>query len=72
MVINDRSGQLLTLREAAELLNIHVNTLRRWSNRRLIRSYRISQRGDRRFRLEDINKFLAQLDGHKSKKEKDG
>ena len=44
--------------EAASLLGIHTNTLRRWSDRGLIRAYRISQRGDRRFRQEDIDAFL--------------
>ncbi len=71
MVIKDKSGYLLTLREAAQLLSIHVNTLRRWSDSRVIRSYRINRRGDRRFRLEDINLFLAQLDIQKGRKEKD-
>jgi len=44
--------------EAASLLGIHANTLRRWSDRGVIRVYRISQRGDRRFRREDIHAFL--------------
>jgi excisionase family DNA binding protein len=70
MVIKDKSGHLLTLKEAAQLLHIHVNTLRRWSDRGSIHAYRINRRGDRRFRLEDINLFLSQLDTLKGNEEK--
>jgi excisionase family DNA binding protein len=52
---------MLTVREVARLLNIHSNTLRRWSDRGIIRAYRITRRGDRRFRREDIARFLAEL-----------
>lgn len=51
---------MLTTREAASLLGIHTNTLRRWSDKGVIRAYRISQRGDRRFQREDIDAFLAE------------
>lgn len=53
-----QSKVILTLGEAARLLGIHTNTLRRWSDKGLIRTYRISQRGDRRFRRDDIDAFL--------------
>ena len=41
---------MLTITEVSRLLHVHPNTLRRWSNDGLIKSYRINQRGDRRFR----------------------
>ncbi len=69
MVTYDRDG-LLTVREAARLLHVHPNTLRRWSDRGLIRAYRITHRGDRRFPLEDIGRFLAELDAHNGNGEK--
>lgn len=53
-------GPLLKVREVARLLHVHSNTVRRWSDRGLIRTYRISRRGDRRFRREDIIRFLVQ------------
>lgn len=49
---------LLTTTEAAELLNIHVNTVRRWSNKGILETYRIGSRGDRRVRRGDVDKLL--------------
>ena len=56
---NDIDG-MLTINEVARLLNVHINTVRRWSNQGALKSYRIGSRGDRRFRQEDIENFLAQ------------
>jgi excisionase family DNA binding protein len=53
--------QLLTPREAALLLHVHESTLRRWSDQGVIRAYRISPRGDRRFRRDDLNRLLLEL-----------
>lgn len=57
----DKRGKMLTPREVAELLHVHTNTLRRWSDKGTIVAYRISSRGDRRYRLEDIDCFLARF-----------
>jgi len=54
-------GPMLTVKEVTRLLHIHSNTLRRWSDAGIIKAYRISHRGDRRFRREDITRFLAKL-----------
>jgi excisionase family DNA binding protein len=56
----DEIMPMLTIKDVARLLNIHVNTARRWSDQGIIKSYRISCRGDRRFRQEDIARFLAE------------
>ncbi len=61
MVNDNEIGPMLTVREVAWLLHIHSNTVRRWADLGLIRTYRISRRGDRRFRREDIAHFLAEL-----------
>ena len=49
---------MLTTRDVARLLGLHINTVRRWSNQGLLKSYRIGPRGDRRFRREEIDSFL--------------
>ncbi len=49
---------LLTPRQAADLLNVHVNTLRHWSNKGILETYRIGPRGDRRLRRQDIVNLL--------------
>ena len=64
MIGNNQVGPMLTVREVARLLHIHVNTVRRWSDQGIIRAYRITRRGDRRFRREDIACFLAELNGN--------
>jgi excisionase family DNA binding protein len=49
---------MLTTSDVARLLNVHINTVRRWSNQGIIKTYRIGSRGDRRFRQEDVSIFL--------------
>ena len=63
-------GPMLTVREVARLLHVHANTVRRWSDRGIIRSYRITRRGDRRFRREDIARFLAEFNVSKGDEKK--
>ena len=50
---------MLTISDVAHLLNVHINTVRRWSNRGIIKTYRIGSRGDRRFKREDITNFFS-------------
>jgi excisionase family DNA binding protein len=64
LVDEEQMGNMLTVQEVARLLHIHPNTLRRWSNRGLIKAYRITPRGDRRFRREEILDFLAKLNAN--------
>ena len=53
------SDATLTVTKAARLLGVHPNTIRAWSDRGRLRFYRINQRGDRRYRLGDLQRFLA-------------
>ena len=63
MANGDHMSDMLTVREVARLFHIHPNTLRRWSNKGIIRAYRITARGDRRFKREEIARFLAEFNG---------
>jgi excisionase family DNA binding protein len=63
---------MLSIRDVSSLLGVHANTVRRWSDRGLIRAYRISRRGDRRFRRRDVARFLAELNLERSKANKSG
>ena len=54
------SGPMLTATEVAEMLHLHVNTVKRLGDRGELPFYRVCKRGDRRFRLDDVMKFLAQ------------
>ena len=51
---------MMTISDVARLLNVHINTVRRWSNQGILKAYRIGSRGDRRFQQEDIAIFLAE------------
>ena len=51
---------MLTTSEVARLINVHINTVRRWSNQGILKAYRIGSRGDRRFRQEDVDSFLSE------------
>ena len=53
---------MLTTRDVAHLLGLHHNTVRRWSKRGILKSYRIGARGDRRFKRENIDRFLEEAE----------
>ena len=55
-------ASVLTVREVAQFLHIHANTVRRWSDLGILKGYRIGPRGDRRFRQEDVFAFLPRED----------
>ena len=49
----------LSVTKAARLLGVHPNTVRAWSDAGRLRYYRINPRGDRRYRVGDLQRFLA-------------
>ncbi len=65
MLGNEMMLPMLTVREVARFLNIHTNTVRRWGDKGILRAYRITSRGDRRFKREDIDSFLDELNTHR-------
>jgi len=68
MLGHDEIIPMLTIQDVARLLNIHVNTARRWSDQGVIKSYRITRRGDRRFKQEDIANFLSEYNDFNANK----
>ena len=70
-MVSDREIEpMLPVREVARLLHVHSNTLRRWADRGVIRAYRITRRGDRRFRRADIARFLAEINANRGNRKK--
>ena len=57
-MINNDIKPMLTTSDVARLFNVHINTVRRWSNQGILKTYRIGSRGDRRFDQKDIEQFL--------------
>ncbi|MEX1120277.1 MAG: helix-turn-helix domain-containing protein [Candidatus Paceibacterota bacterium] len=55
--------EILTLRQAANVLNCHPNTLRNWDNEGVLKAIRIGRRKDRRYKKEDVFKILKQNNG---------
>ena len=66
MVDSSQIESMMTVGEVARLLHIHINTVRRWSDQGIIKSYRITRRGDRRFKREDIAFFIAEFNPYGS------
>lgn len=54
--------ELLSLKETAEILKCHPNTLRQWDKKGILKAVRFGQRKDRRYKKEDV---LAMLSGKK-------
>ncbi len=54
-------NQLLTSGEVARILQLNVNTIRRWCDRGIIEHYRIGTRGDRRIPLSFIDDIISQV-----------
>ncbi len=50
--------ELLTISEAAEVLKVHPNSLRKWDKRGFLKAVRFGQRGDRRYRRIDLESFI--------------
>ena len=49
MTYNPEIPELLTIKQAAEMINVHPNTLRNWEKEGKIQAVRIGSRRDRRY-----------------------
>ena len=54
----DEEIKLLRIKEAAEMLGISTETLRRWDRKGKLPAVRVSERGDRRYKLDDLKRFI--------------
>ena len=59
MAKDQKIPELLTLKEACEILKVHPNTLRQWDGKGILKAVRFGQRRDRRYRQEDILKLIG-------------
>lgn len=50
--------RLLRIKEAAEMLGVNPETLRRWDRSGKLKAVVISIRGDRRYKKEDVEVFI--------------
>ena len=50
---------MLTTGEVATLLHLHPNTVKRLGDRGELPFYRVCRRGDRRYEMVDVLRFLA-------------
>ncbi|OGY17859.1 MAG: hypothetical protein A2900_00540 [Candidatus Chisholmbacteria bacterium RIFCSPLOWO2_01_FULL_50_28] len=62
--------ELLTLKQAAQILKVNEQTLRRWDNDNILKAVRIGTRrgiGDRRYKKEDIEAYIKSKSQKKKK-----
>lgn len=50
----------MSVSDTADLLGVHANTVRAWTDQGILTCLRINPRGDRRYRQRDLDRFLAQ------------
>lgn len=51
--------ELLTLKEASQVLKVHANTLRSWDKKGVLVAIRIGVKRARRYRKADLEKFIS-------------
>lgn len=58
MLKDQKIPELLTLKEACEILKVHPNTLRQWDGKGILKAVRFGNRKDRRYKKEDLLNLL--------------
>ena len=54
------TSSFLTTKQTSKLLNVHENTVRRWSDSGIIKAYRVGPADNRRFLKEEVLKLLRE------------
>jgi excisionase family DNA binding protein len=60
--MNNELEELLTIKQAAKILNVSTQTLRRWDKNGILKAIRVGERkgvGDRRYRKKDIENYIS-------------
>lgn len=55
---------MLTVRQVATFMNVSVSTVRRWSDKGMLKCYHVGSRRDRRYRRRDILDFFKRHTRH--------
>lgn len=56
--------RMMTVQQVADLLQVSICSIRRWSDKGILKFYRVGNRGDRRFWREDVFRFLEDSSPH--------
>ena len=59
MAKDTKIPELITLREACEILKVHPNTLRNWDKKGLLIAVRIGEKRARRYKKVDIMNLIS-------------
>lgn len=57
---NSKETKLISLREAARILGVNPQTLRRWDKANKLKAARVGDRKDRKYKLSDLVEILEQ------------
>jgi len=60
--MTDQLEELLTIKQAAKILKVSPQTLRRWDKQGVLKAVRVGTRkgvGDRRYRKKDIEAYIS-------------
>lgn len=60
--MTEQLEELLTIKQAAKILNVSTQTLRRWDKEGILKAVRVGKRkgvGDRRYRKKDIEDYIS-------------
>lgn len=60
-IINNMSNNLIPIKEAASMLGVSIDTLRRWEEEGKIKSIRFTERGHRYYNIDLIQVMLSDL-----------
>jgi len=60
IAIGDRADNeaIMTCDEVADYLRVHIGSVRRWSRSGKLTAFKVGERGDWRYRQQDVRAFL--------------